>query len=609
MKTSSMRVFLPAPSATARWVAIAVVLGLGAGLAGCRQQAPAVTSDPVPAVASPKLDRDHFAVAIDFLKQRDEHNMDRSAGQANYYLNRWIRDQAAEPRWSVDSMLSTLPDATKRAPATKELTSERALAGYEFFLGDILFLEENRWLRAIARWAGQQPPPAALAEWITGHSGLTGRSARDLATCVSLFDWTIRNIQMEELLDYPKQTEVGPAVGTESDAAMADWPPPMRGLPGPGYNQHPWNVLLYGRGDAYQRARIFMLLARQLRIDTVMLSIDRKTGRAQEWLPAVLLDKQLFLFDPELGLVLPGPDGQGIATLADVLANPQLIESLDIGDKYRYRVRREDLDKVVALIDVAPQFLYQRMRLVEQTLDAADQMVLSYLPSEIKSQLAACAGITDVRLWAVPFEALMYHQARAALMARDPQLQWQEFLDYGVFQGLSTVVRGRRQHLLGHFEKQADQPGATAFYLAARMSNAQIEGIEKDRNMQKAVGLERTIETTDREWEQKITQITRLQVESKKHASYWLGLIHMEQGNHDVAVNWFKVRTLESDPEGVWKNGARYNLARCYEALGQIEEARQLYLIDDSPQRHGCLLRARQLEAQAAATSTETPDP
>jgi hypothetical protein len=60
---------------------------------------------------------------------------------------------------------------------------------------------------------------------------------------------------------------------------------------------------------------------------------------------------------------------------------------------------------------------------------------------------------------------------------------------------------------------------------------------------------------------------------------------------------------LESDPEGPWKNGARYNLARCYEAMGRIEDARQLYLIDDSPQRHGCLLRARQLEARAKAPS------
>jgi hypothetical protein len=80
----------------------------------------------------------------------------------------------------------------------------------------------------------------------------------------------------------------------------------------------------------------------------------------------------------------------------------------------------------------------------------------------------------------------------------------------------------------------------------------------------------------------------------------------MERRDYEVAVNWLKVRTLDSDPDGPWKNGARYNLARCYEAMGQVAEARQMYLIDDSPQRHGCLLRARQLES---VTSSEKPAP
>ena len=82
----------------------------------------------------------------------------------------------------------------------------------------------------------------------------------------------------------------------------------------------------------------------------------------------------------------------------------------------------------------------------------------------------------------------------------------------------------------------------------------------------------------------------------------------MEKQAYDVAINWLKVRTLDSDPEGPWKNGAHYNLARCYEALGRIDEARQLYLIDDSPQRHGSLLRARQLEV-AGTTSTRNACP
>ncbi|MHB8973566.1 MAG: tetratricopeptide repeat protein [Pirellulaceae bacterium] len=577
-----------------------------AGLVGCRQEpAPQASSPPPSSATTPQLERDHFAMAIDFLKQRDEHNMERSAGQTNYYLNRWARDQTADPRWMIDRRIfSTLPDAIKRAPATKELTSDHVLATLEFHPGDVMFLEENRWLHAIAQGVGQQPPPAALAQWIK-DSGLSAKSARNLTSCIALFDWTVRNIQLDALRPYPKQSVAGPLSPQESDASMVDWPPPMRGVPGPGYEEDPWHVLLYGRGDAYQRARIFILLARQLRIEVVMLGIDRKTGRAEEWLPAVVLDKQLFLFDPELGLPIPGPGGVGIATLAQVIADPQLLESLDVGDKYRYRVRRADLDKVVALLDASTEYLSQRMRLVEQNLDAADQMVLSVSTADLKKELEGCQGVTDVRLWALPLETDMYRRMRTSMMSADQQMQWQEFLDHGVLQGLSTVARGRRQHLLGKLEKQGDKPGATAYYLAARMSDAQIADMKTNRDLQKSLGLEKTVGMLDREWEQRLQQVQRLQIESKQHAAYWLGLTHQEEKDYEVAANWLKVRTLDADPAGPWTAGARYNLARCYEALGRIDEARQLYLIDESPQRHGCLLRARQLEAQAAADAAK----
>ncbi len=607
-----MHMFFPLSNRDRVWRSCLWILAVCGwmGLAGCREQParPASASTPAPVVATPQRDRDYFGMAIDFLKQRDEHNMERSAAQSNYYLNRWIRDRMADPRWSMDPLLSTLPEATRRAPATKEMCSERALAGLEFALADVLFLEENRWLHAVAEWAGQEPPPALLGQWIKDDSGLSAKSARSLAACTSLFDWTVRNIQLDELLPYPRQTTAGPMAGPESDPSVADWTPPMRGEPGPGYDKQPWHVLFYGRGDAYQRARVFLLLARQLRVDGVMLGIDTKTGRAHEWLPALLLDQQLYLFDTELGLPLPGPGGVGIATLAQVVADPQLLASLDIGDKYRYRVRGSDLGEVVALVDASPQSLSQRMKLVEQQLTSADQMILSYSAARVKQELAGCSGLKDVRLWAVPVEAATYQQARSALLARDENLQWQEFLDHGVFMGLSAVVRGRREYLLGHFDKHGDQAGAISFYLGSRLSNLQIEEIERNPDMQKTVGLEKTIGMTEEQWAQRIAQIQRLQTESKKHAAYWLGLLHMERRNYDVAVNWLKVRTLESDPEGPWRNGARYNLARCYEALGRTAEARQLYLIDESPQRHGCLLRARQLEADGT-TSSETAGP
>ena len=93
-------------------------------------------------------------------------------------------------------------------------------------------------------------------------------------------------------------------------------------------------------------------------------------------------------------------------------------------------------------------------------------------------------------------------------------------------------------------------------------------------------------------------------IRAKQNASYWLGLIAQDTRQFDVAINYLQRRTLEASPDGPWTHGARYNLARTYEAVGaadgdhgKLERARQLYLSGNgTPQRHGNLLRARRLD-------------
>ena len=73
-----------------------------------------------------------------------------------------------------------------------------------------------------------------------------------------------------------------------------------------------------------------------------------------------------------------------------------------------------------------------------------------------------------------------------------------------------------------------------------------------------------------------------------------------------TAIEWL-TRTAEDSPASPWLPGARYNLARCYEELGQFDLARQWLQSDaDSPQRHGNLLRARQLAAERPGERSNT---
>ena len=65
----------------------------------------------------------------------------------------------------------------------------------------------------------------------------------DLERAKNLFDWTVRNIQLEP--DDPNR------------------------IP-----QFPWETLLFGRGTATERAWVFILLLRQLDIDAAVLAVD-----------------------------------------------------------------------------------------------------------------------------------------------------------------------------------------------------------------------------------------------------------------------------------------------------------------------------------------------
>ncbi len=545
--------------------------------------------------------QDHFGIAIDYLKMRDKHNLDRSASQASFHLNKWIAGESADARWMVDRpLINTIPDSVRSCEAGRALLRDDALAKLEFTLHDIAVLEEARWLHAIATMLDATPLDPALQPWLPAQ-GLDARAARTLATSLRVFDWTIRNIQLEPLLEYPKSSAAGPLSPAQAGDPTANWPPPMRAEPGPGYTGEPWHVLMYGSGDAYQRARVFVLLLRQLRIDAAVLGIDARTGRARPWLPAVLIDGQLYLFDTALGLPIPGPGEQGIATLSQVQNDPSILAALNLGEGYTYPVQQSELDQVVVLLDAAAPQLSQRMLVTEKRLSAAEQMILSIDLARLAERFKNCPAVTDVRLWAVPIEAEIYQQAYRSALAQDPARQRQEFIQHGVFQQHTPIVKGRRCYLLGQFNQQGDEIGAAGHFADSRVTDVTLDEMLRSLPLQVAMGLTKPKDLSDQEWAIQLAQLKRLQVDSKEHASYWLGLSHQQQHNYGVAVNWLKKRTLDKYPDGVWTHGARYNIARCYEAMGNVPDAIQLYRIDESPQRHGNLLRAKYLEARLQA--------
>ena len=133
--------------------------------------------------------------------------------------------------------------------------------------------------------------------------------------------------------------------------------------------------------------------------------------------------------------------------------------------------------------------------------------------------------------------------------------------------------------LLGTFE---GEKGANALYQSARPPDSDLK-LYRDKAPEKS--------------RPKVDQDVALMQAAKQAASYWLGLIAFERGNYAAAVDYIQTRTLEAAPDGPWMAGARYNLARSLEALGQTDEAIRYYKADLSAQRQGNLLRAQRLES------------
>jgi hypothetical protein len=186
------------------------------------------------------------------------------------WLNQWLRQSMPKADWHLDPLLKGLSPELVADKVLAPYLSEDKLSATVFEPHEGRLLQEAIWHRDIARWA-------------------RGESFHNVDRAAALFDWTVQNIQL-----------------VEDDAGMA---------------HRPWQTLLYGRGTAEQRAWVFALLCRQLGLDVVMLATaplpsasesGTAEGSPRFWLPALVDQGQLYLFDTRLGLPVLGPKARAL---------------------------------------------------------------------------------------------------------------------------------------------------------------------------------------------------------------------------------------------------------------------------------------------------------
>ncbi len=503
---------------------------------GCRRQTtsspPSQRGDSIRSESS----TDVLFNAIDVLRGQEESGTPESLNSVLARLNQWVAAQSPPPDWKPDALIASLPTELRELPAIG------SLADLRFSQADGHELRQVVWLREISeRTAGAQSDP--------------------LQRATRLFDWTVRNIQ----LDAPSGTD----------------------LP-----HSPSEILLLGRGSVSDRAWIFILLARQQGLDAVMLakppSDQQKAG--QELLPALLVGGELYLFDPSLGLPLPGPGGRGVATLSQVAGDDALLRRLDLDPDHAYPLKSADFQQVVALVEASPFYLAQRSQLVESALSGKQQLALAVHPSKLAERLKSARHLGEVGLWLLPYQRMVRHARPSKNVVGAMRTEMRPFMigipPFPV--DAATLRKARVLHLLG---KHTGADGAIAAYQHARPPQRELQAMLNDQRVPAAN-------------RPQVEAIVGVMQTAKDDASYWLGLIALERKDYETAIDYFQKRTLDARPKGPWTAGARYNLGRTYEAMGKMDEAVHQYEAGQSPQRHGNLLRARWLKERAATKST-----
>jgi tetratricopeptide (TPR) repeat protein len=267
------------------------------------------------------------------------------------------------------------------------------------------------------------------------------------------------------------------------------------------------------------------------------------------------------------------------------------------------------------------------MKTFESQLSGHDRMVLSNSPSVTAAKLRDIKHVGDVKLWSQPYEILQARSTAPSELLRAAQLERMPFtiaadpeesgkkkddtrrnerrlqalklarlLQLRGMYGVSASDRTKNQQPTELSE--AAERGAKYYYLRALPQQEQLEAVARAERLGEEIAPGRRLTKEFVDAYQRV----------RDDAAYWLGLVWLEQKAYQSADPYFDKMTLQANPDGPWANGARYNLARSYEAQGKLPEAIKLYQADRSPQRYGNRLRAERLKEQTAEKKPEKAD-
>jgi hypothetical protein len=563
---------------------------------------------------------DDLARAIDFAGNERQFDQREFLTNVQTSLNRWVAnsDELIEKlQWNPDTLLESLAVNSEESKSSAEISS------LNFIDTDALYLQEMAWLSHIVnrlpktrinsfelyrlsaddfKSTGNDTEPLGQL-FAKLHPSLNEQGAVQLAKAHLLFDWIVRNIQLLPEIDN-SQADI-------EELRLNDAPSlPAAGIAGTGYQRFPHQTLLYGRGDYVDRAKLFIAGLRIIGLDAFVLATPGESTDAdpKPWAVAVLIADELYLFDPRLGLAIPGSIDGSTATLSELQSNRDLLSRLNLNveesqeENTRYWVLPEQLDSLVGLIYVTPESVSKRFALVQANLTESQNLPYTVVPSAMVQRMPSDTGV-EFRAWDIGFKTHQYRQAlRTALddvtnnVLRD-KLRW-----FGQEEGyiieFPRYRTGRVRYFFGLFENQQEllKFNAIDSFQNLLYSEEDIEGLAVDTMMQERLG----ILSTDRDSIEFKTRLANVQGHMRlvrRDSGVFIAQSHFDNNSYGATENWCRILRSRKDVSR-WSDTINYLAARAAESQKDYDNAILQYRKDKTaPQSHGNLLRARMLEA------------
>jgi hypothetical protein len=512
--------------------------------------------------------------------------MDRTVAvqEINYQMNSWSASVTAPPDWKPSALLESIPATLRTIDFAQRMTK------LEFAEPECEYMMQCQMLNQVSRWVVDKPYRDKLfAPWLESRrSELSAEEWSKLETALKLFDWTVCNVAIE-----------GDPKMAENLLANPDMPPSDQA---PIYRQLPWQTLMFARGDAWQRARVFTQMCFSQGIDSIVLALPSITGATENsalrlWCIGVPIGDQIYLFEPNWGLPIPASQGDGIATLSQAKNDASVLRRAKLPGRFEYPVEAKDLENLIALVDVEPFAVGRSMYVVERSLTGENRQRLSMDADRFEARLAAIDPKLLIRLWNVPWMSHLYNlSVRKRLDDMSPFAMG--YLErFGSYVTDTPISRARVLHFKGQLESTFDAAGALRQYMECRIDEETIRELEYDSGLQKEFGVVKRPTEPMENFEFRLKLMGNYLRQSKYDIIAFLAMANIDLGKPDTAADWLSKRLLPIKGTERWHAHAHYLLGRCLETSGDVAGAIEQYKFDATAQAAGNRIRIRRLES------------